>query len=126
MSEVVRLFLPWPPSINNYYEPRMRRGRFLGFQLNTRARAYRANALAALMEQKAARLPPDEPVALHILFHVPDRRARDIDNPLKGILDALEFAKVLPNDRQVRRLQVAFSDEPPAKPGSVEVEVCPY
>lgn len=39
-------------------------------------------------------------LSLEVILNPPTRRKFDLDNRLKGILDALEFSKIIPNDEQ--------------------------
>lgn len=109
------LELPWPPSINTYW-------RRVGNRtvLSAKARAYRAEAVACCLEQRAPRLGTAR-VRLAITAHAPDKRARDLDNLCKGILDSLEFARVFDNDEQIDELHVVRGAV--TKPGQVLIHV---
>ena len=50
----------------------------------------------------------DENVRLSVLINAypPDRRKRDLDNILKSLLDALQHARVYPDDSQIDRLTI--------------------
>jgi hypothetical protein len=48
--------------------------------------------------------PLTGPLELDVLLFPPDHRRRDLDNPLKAILDALEHAGLYADDAQVARL----------------------
>ncbi len=43
---------------------------------------------------------------LELYLYMPDKRRRDIDNPVKAVLDALEHAGLFENDSQVSKLLV--------------------
>lgn len=94
------LSLPWPPSVNRYW-------RRVGNKtiLSADARAYRGQVLACTAEQHAAR-HAGQRLAVQIVAYPPDRRARDLDNLPKGILDSLHITR-----------------RSPARPGRVEVTV---
>ncbi len=49
-------------------------------------------------------------VSVSITVHPPDRRRRDLDNLLKGPLDALEHAGVYLDDGQIDRLEIERGD----------------
>jgi crossover junction endodeoxyribonuclease RusA len=107
--------LPWPPSVNHYWGARGRR-RFL----SAKARAWHEEAGVVL---RAQRRRYKGPVALYVMAYPPDRRRRDLDNLLKGVLDALVGAGVLKDDYQVAEIHVAR--RPPERPGKVRVVVEP-
>jgi crossover junction endodeoxyribonuclease RusA len=89
--------LPYPPSVNHYW--RYARGRFY---ISPAGHSYRDAVAAALFGcQKLS-----GPVALEIEVYPPDRRRRDLDNILKSILDALEYAGAFDDDAQVASIFV--------------------
>ena len=94
------LELPWPPQANHLYT--VARGRKI---LSSKGRAYRANVLASCLEQRAPRLGTAR-IALTVTAHPPDRRKRDLDNLTKGLLDALQYARVFNDDAQVDHLAI--------------------
>lgn len=61
------------------------------------------------------------PVQINIILSPPDKRRRDIDNPIKQILDALQDANVLEDDNQVNILTIERGA--PVKPGRVLVTI---
>lgn len=96
--------LPWPLSTNQLY--RAVRGRSI---LSERYRAWKAEAAQALMLQRAPRIAG--PVALSISLKAPDKRARDGDNTLKCVFDALKSYGVIEDDsnRIIRQFAVEWS-----------------
>ncbi len=91
---MVKLELPYPPSINHYFS--YYQGRPV---LSKDARSYRhlvrriaiANGVKPLMG----------PLAVRIEIYPPDDRRRDCDNVQKAILDALQHAGAFWDDSQV-------------------------
>lgn len=107
--------LPWPPSVNHYWAARGK-GRYL----SPHARAWHQEAWAILKASWRGK-PMRGPVAVLLVLHPPDRRRRDLDNLLKGLLDALVHAGVLQDDSQVAELHVVRREA--RRPGSVCVRV---
>jgi len=74
--------------------------------LTKRAKDFRADVQACVFEQlgKAPRLKC--PCAVIVYQHAGPGHVQDIDNSLKGLFDALEWAKVYVNDSQIDELLV--------------------
>jgi crossover junction endodeoxyribonuclease RusA len=89
--------LPYPPSVNHYW--RYARGRFY---ISSAGHNYRKAVIAALYGCEKL----TGPVALEIEVYPPDRRRRDLDNILKSVLDALEYAGAFDDDAQVASIFV--------------------
>jgi len=94
---ILDVVLPYPPSVNHYW--RYARGRFY---ISPAGHNYRESVLAILFGCEKL----SGPVALEIEVYPPDRRRRDLDNILKSILDALEYADAFEDDAQVAFLSV--------------------
>lgn len=117
----MKLSLPYPPSVNRYYRSVVM-GRAVRVLVSKQGREYRA----VVGQHKIASGVKDKisgPVDMTVRLVPPDRRKRDIDNPLKALLDALTHSGVWSDDSQVRKLVVWI--DPPAKPGRVEVTINP-
>lgn len=94
--------LPYPPSVNHYWRPgRDGRGRPARY-LTTAARDFK-RAVCLLCGRKQAF---SGRVGVKVLVYPPDRRQRDLDNLLKGILDGLSGAGVIVDDCQVDEIQM--------------------
>ena len=115
-NEMTRLTLPWPPSVNRYYR------NVAGVtKISAEGRAYRAAVVNLLAEHRT--VPPlAGAVAVDIEAHMPDRRRRDLDNLLKGLLDALTHAGLWLDDSQVADLRIRRA---PTIGGMVKVRVTP-
>jgi len=108
----VTLRLPWPPSINHYYGYSRKTG---ARYLTVAAKLYRVTVCSMLLNSHRF---GDAKLAMLIdLFPLID--AGDADNRAKGILDALQHARIFNNDRQVRDLRIRFKH--PIPHGAVEV-----
>jgi crossover junction endodeoxyribonuclease RusA len=83
--ECIELFLPFPPSINDYYgnQGHIKFVRAKGNQ-------FRKDVRDAVFQQLGPNFPViDWKMKIDIIEHMPDRRKRDLDNYLKALLDSL-------------------------------------
>lgn len=110
-----RITLPWPPSVNRYY-----RNVSGVTKISAEGRAYRTAVVNLLAESRTP--PMAGTVAVDIEAFMPDRRRRDLDNLLKGLLDALTHAGLWLDDSQVADLRIRRA---PTIGGMVKVEVTP-
>ncbi len=110
--------LPVPPSMNNYWKPRIGGG----VRISDAGKRFRTNVAVCLLEQGGYRFGLKDRVAVAIVFHPPDRRRRDLDNILKALLDALEHAEVYRDDSQIDDLLVKRGEVRP-RAGCVLVRV---
>lgn len=99
--ESLSLTLPWAPSVNTYW-------RRVGNRtiLSKRARVYRGDVAKAFMMYPGHVLWATERLTVAITAFPPDRRLRDLDNVLKGLLDALAHAGVFSDDNQIDRIEI--------------------
>ena len=93
------LFLPFPPSINNYYVKTQR-----GVFISQKGRAFRAAVQAECLEQLGIADNLRDRLLVTIILSVPDKRIRDVDNYVKPLLDALTHAEVWEDDKQIDQL----------------------
>lgn len=116
MTTKVKLLLPWPPSINNYY------GRIRGTD-----RQYIKAPGKEFRERVVKLYSTDTPLQgnlqTKVIAYKPDRRRRDLDNLMKATYDALTHAGVYEDDQQI----VCQTHEwgPVVKPGLIYIEVEP-
>lgn len=123
------LILPWPPSVNGYWQnrvvmPRGSRGGFVQTFLTERAKAYRENVKAAVWERFGVLRPTRARLLVAFAAFPPDLRVRDLDNTLKAALDALTHAGVWVDDEQIDRIEIERCGV--AKPGRLEVTISPF
>jgi len=92
--------LPYPPSVNGYFASV--RGRQI---LSKKGRDYQKAVMTAVLiagrpATFAGRLAGD------VVLMPPDFRRRDVDNPIKAVLDSLTKALIYHDDSQVDDLRV--------------------
>lgn len=112
----VTLELPYPPSVNHYW-------RRVGARtlISREGRRFRARVAALLATRRIPCL--DGPLDVHVTLHPPDRRRRDLDNPMKALLDALAHGSVYQDDGQIDRLDIVRREVVPD--GKVIVRIAP-
>lgn len=101
------IVLPWPPSLNHYW--RHARGQHY---ISARGKAYRKEVWA---------LVPSRPrytgrLSVSVELVPPNRRRFDVDNRMKGLLDALAYAGIYEDDEQIDVLHVRrMAVDPPGR-----------
>lgn len=123
---MMRLDLPWPPSVNTYWRHVVIGGR-VRVLTSGKGRKYRASVIKAVAKafQAGAAWPLGETI-VHVAvdLYPPDRRQRDIDNYCKGLLDGLKHAGLWADDSQVKRLELEMMAER-VKGGLVRMAIQP-
>lgn len=91
--------LPWPPSANTYY-------RRVGAKtlISAAGREYARTVTGLCRAARVCR--HDGRLRVVITACPPDRRRRDLDNLLKGLLDALTHAGLWADDEQIDDLRI--------------------
>lgn len=113
--------LPWPPPANNLFRSGIVKGKVMRFQ----SRDYREwlqRAKVQLAAQGVPRRLINVRVVVEIVAFPKLGNQRDVDSFAKSVLDLLQSAGVLENDRVVKRL-VQEIREPERREPFVEVEV---
>jgi crossover junction endodeoxyribonuclease RusA len=101
---MIRLELPYPPSLNRYW--RKYRDRIV---LSAKGKEYRravGEILWASGRPKLAGL-----LKVQGVVHPPDLRKRDLDNTLKAIFDSLQAARLYDDDYQVAWLDIRRAEK---------------
>ena len=106
MIECVKVCMPWPPSTNSIWRNVGKRT-----LLSREARAYRNRARGELLAQGVANTKLAGRLSVRVELFPHDRRAFDIDNKLKALLDALTYSRVWLDDGQVDEILVTRSPE---------------
>lgn len=100
------LTLPFPPSVNSYWRS-PNKGPLAGRTLiSARGRAYRTTVWAVVKQLYPGARRLTERLGVTVQLCPPDRRTRDLDNYLKGLLDALTHAGVWADDSQIDELTI--------------------
>jgi crossover junction endodeoxyribonuclease RusA len=99
-GEQVKLTLPYPPTVNHYWQRRGSRT-FVGPD----GVQFRNNVCGAVLEA-GCRETMTGPLSIWIVAHPPDKRRRDIDNLTKALLDALQHAGAYGDDNQIARMLI--------------------
>jgi crossover junction endodeoxyribonuclease RusA len=115
MMEIV---LPWPPSVNHY----KRIGRTIATK-NGKMYQQRVNTnetkkfyydvwliIKSWSVVNRKNLPLESTISLSVHLHVPDKRKRDIDGPIKVLLDSLQRGGLIKDDYQISRLLIERMD----------------
>lgn len=106
MDEPMMTFdLPWPPTANRYW--RIVMGRMV---LSREGRRYR-EAVDGLVWRHVCQADDGirfgtDHLELEIDAHPPDGRRRDLDNLLKPVLDALQYAGLFEDDSQIVKILI--------------------
>lgn len=112
----IELWLPFPPSTNNYYV-KTRNGVFI----SEKGRKYRAAAAESLAEQLGGSFKTiEEPILMEAIWYPPDKRKRDYDNFIgKAFHDAMTQAGLWADDSQIVQSFIYKGEIDPAKAGVV-------
>lgn len=112
--------LPYPPTVNHYHQP-VRQGRGVRIIKGAKARAYRADAVAAMVASGLDGEAIAGPVKMTITLNPPTLARYDVDGRPKGVLDALTASGFWLDDSQVQSMTVEKGVK--VKGGNVVVKV---
>jgi crossover junction endodeoxyribonuclease RusA len=103
---VIRLTLPFPPSLNTMFPSGKNGRRFLSQKGKDFAIAVKAKVWAdrTNLQYSKPTLPPR--LGLRLMLCPPDKRTRDLDNHIKAVADSLTKAGVWADDEQIDKLVV--------------------
>lgn len=91
---MIKLTLPYPPTVNHYWGVRGTR-RFIKKQgLDFRKK------IKDIIDKDHGNVWLEGRLSIRLIVHPPDNRRRDLDNLLKATLDALEEANLFEDDSQ--------------------------
>lgn len=116
LNQDVVLHLPWPPTVNSYYKVTRYGQRYL----DRKVRAFRDMVAESVHEQMPG-VMLDESIYMEVYLFPPDRRKRDLDNYMKGLLDAITESGLWEDDSLIDQLHIYRGEI--VKDGSVRVEL---
>lgn len=95
----LELYLPFPPSVNNYYVKTKK-----GVRISEKGRKFRDLVEKAVVEQIGAFEPLDYNLLIEVVIYPPDLRKRDLDNFTgKALLDALTHSGIWTDDSLIKQ-----------------------
>lgn len=114
-NHMLVLDLPYPPSLNKYW-------RHVGAKVLTseQGRQYQNTVAGILLANRAVPFG-DARLSVWIDVYPPDKRKRDLDNTLKGTLDALQKGGLYNNDEQIDLISIERREV--CKPGRIVVTI---
>ena len=98
---LVELYLPFPPTVNNYYVKSHSGGRFI----SQKGRKFRDDVATVVM-QTLNDVHIDDRILVEVVIFPPDQRKRDMDNYNKALLDALSHSGIWADDQLIDQLFV--------------------
>ena len=116
ITEDIVLHLPWPPTVNSYYKTTRSGQRYL----DKKVREFREAVAESVFEQLSG-VTLDDSLFMEVYLFPPDKRKRDLDNYMKGLLDGLTQAGLWEDDSQVDQLHIYRGEV--VNGGSVRVEI---
>jgi len=116
---MIRLDLPYPPSINNYWIASGHR-RFI----SKRGQEFRQAVWIECLQRRVPKLG-SQSLMVHIVLQPRNKKLMDIDNCAKAILDSLEHAGIFNSDVQVQKLLIERGEQVKGGGCQVMIEVIP-
>ena len=111
---MLKLELPWPPSINHYWRHAVSKKRAVVY-LSDEGRAYHG------LVKKIASGAVSGRLRVIITAYPPDKRKRDLDNVQKALLDSLVKCGVIEDDSHIDDLRIVRAES--IKDGKVVVNI---
>ncbi len=97
----IEFMLSFPPSVNRYYS-KTRNGVFI----SKHGRKFRDQSYDLIKEQLGSFETIKDRMKVGVILYPPDRRVRDLDNYMKGLLDAITHAEVWEDDHLIDQLEI--------------------
>ena len=118
--KMLRLTLPFPPSINHYWKHKVV-GRRAQVYLSKQGIDFKVMVNSAVLQSTPMQQFTGR-VGVSIVLNPPTLRKFDIDNRIKAALDALTGAGVWIDDEQVDELTVVRGDKVPGGSMTIRIE----
>ena len=119
-SSTITLNLPLPPSVNNYYghtapvaHKVIKYVKEAGKNFRTEVREY--------VKKNHFDIKANIPLKVEVLINFPTNHRTDIDNRMKGLLDALTYSEVFEDDSLIDELHITRGFQ--SKPGGCIVKI---
>lgn len=123
MQNIIKFSLPFPPSVNHYWQSRICGNRIVRF-ISEKGKTFRNEVVYLVRAQNKQKAPLASKVVVEVTLHAPDKRRRDLDNHAgKALLDALTHASVWLDDSLVDKITMQWGDI--VKGGSCDVSISP-
>jgi len=124
---ILKVKLPWPPTINHYYIDSVARKQVKGKTRHFVRKVIGKDGLKfrskvkSIINNKSNYYLVQGLIGVSIQACIPDKRKRDIDNIFKPTLDALTHAYVWHDDKQVEKLYIERG--PQIKGGCLYIQI---
>ena len=118
MMPMIKLELPYPPSVNNYWQASGHR-RFI-----SKEGVAFSKAVAEIVKNEKAPSFEDRRLGIDVTIHPRSKRKFDLDNTLKAILDALMKAGMYNDDSQIDYIEIVRKEA--VDGGKAVVHLCDY
>lgn len=121
---VFEAVFPYPPTLNTYWRHMIMPGGpgrkpWIKVYISKEGEAFKEEVIRLVGRVK----PMYGPLSVSITYNPPDKRARDIDNLQKALLDSMQTAGVYKNDSQFREVFLTFG--PVVHGGRTTVRIVP-
>lgn len=94
---------PYPPSVNHYWGQRGNRR-----YVTKRGMDFRASVAGKVSEIAQDTITHE--IHAFVCLYPPDKRRRDLDNPMKALLDAMQEAGVYEDDCLIKKLTIEMRE----------------
>jgi crossover junction endodeoxyribonuclease RusA len=112
----IEFFLPFPPSINNYYSKTRN-----GVYISKKGSAFASSGIQSILEQLGPVDSIESKINLVIVLYPPDKRIRDLDNYVKPLQDTITKSGLWLDDGLIDQLAVYRGEQ--VKSGSCFVRI---
>ena len=119
-SDTIVLTLPMPPSVNNYYGHTAPKAHTVIKHIKEAGRNYRTAVKQYVLENNF-NIQANIPLKVEVVLNFPTNHRTDLDNRMKGLLDALTHAEVWEDDTLIDDLHIVRGQT--GKPGGCIVKI---